>query len=137
MLKKSITFTDFNGKERTEDFYFNLTKAELLEMELSAAGGMGEKLKKIVRMDNQPELIKAFKELILNSYGEKSEDGRRFIKNDELRESFAQTEAYSNLFVELSSNADAAAEFVNGLIPADLAAQVAKMDTTNLAALID
>lgn len=117
MLKKTITYTDYKGKERTEDFYFNLSKAELMEMELTTDGGMSDHIERIIKAQNQPEIVKIFKELLLKAYGEKSEDGRRFIKSAELSEAFAQTEAYSDLFMELSSDADKAAEFFNSIIP--------------------
>ena len=119
MLKKTITYTDYDGNERTEDFYFNLTKAEILEMELSSNGGLDKMISKIVAEQNGEKIIKIFKEIILKAYGEKSLDGKRFVKNDELREAFIQTEAYSNLFVELATDSDKAAEFVNGIVPKD------------------
>lgn len=125
MLKKTITYTDYNGTERTEDFYFNLTKAELTEMELSTTGGMAEMMQRIVAAQDAPAIIKIFKELVLKAYGQKSPDGRRFIKSDALREEFSQTEAYSILFMELATDADAAAKFVNGIVPADTAKQAA------------
>lgn len=118
MLKKTITYTDYNGSERTEDFYFNLTKAEVMEMEMSTSGGLAEMIKKIVAAQDAPAIIKVFKDLILKAYGEKSPDGKRFIKNDEITTAFAQTEAYSQLFMELATDADEAAKFVNGIIPA-------------------
>ena len=113
MLKKTIKYTDYDGNEREEDFYFNLSKAEVTEMELSKEGGMSEYIKKISATQNGPELIKLFKDIIIKSYGEKSLDGKRFIKNKELTEAFTQTEAYSELFIELASNADEAAKFIN------------------------
>lgn len=117
MLAKQITYTDYNGTERTETFYFNLTEAEAVEMELSAVGGLSDTIHRIIDAKDVPSLIKIFKELILKAYGVKSPDGRRFIKNDEVREDFAQTEAYSKLFMELAFDADKAAEFVNGITP--------------------
>lgn len=117
MLKKTIPYIDYNGNERTEDFYFNLTKAEIAEMEHSMDGGLSTFLEKIIAEKQEKPLVEMFKEIILKSYGEKSLDGKRFIKNQELRDAFSQTEAYSELFMELSSNADAAAAFVNGIIP--------------------
>ena len=117
MLKKTITYRDYNDVERTEDFYFNLTKAEIMEMELGTTGGFTEMVQKIIDTQNIPQIAKVFKDLVLKAYGEKSPDGRRFIKNDEIRDGFAQTEAYSDLFMELSTNPDAAAAFVNGIIP--------------------
>lgn len=126
MLKKTIKYVDYNGVEREEDFYFNLTKAEIAEMELEIPGGMTEMLKRITAAQDTPSLVKIFKDLILRSYGEKSADGKRFIKSQELKESFAQTEAYSELFMELATNADAASAFINGIIPADIAKEAEK-----------
>lgn len=117
MLKKTIKFTDYNGVERTEDHYFNLTEAEIMEMEMSVNGGLTEMINKIVSAQDAPSIIKMFKELILKAYGQKSADGRRFIKSEELKNEFAQTEAYSILFMELATDADAAATFVNGIVP--------------------
>lgn len=115
MLEKTIKYTDYNGEVREEKFYFNLNKAEITEMELSTEGGLTEMIKKVVAEKNVPEIMKIFKNLILASYGEKSADGKRFIKNKELAEAFSQTEAFSDLFMELATNADAASEFVNGI----------------------
>lgn len=117
MIKRTITYTDYNGNERTEDFHFNLTKAELMEMELCENGGLGEMIKRIVAAQDTPEIIKVFKKIILKSYGEKSPDGKRFVKSEELATAFSQTEAYSILFMELSTNTEAAIKFVNGVIP--------------------
>lgn len=121
MLKKTITYTDYNGAERTEDFYFNLTKAEIMEMQLSASGGLAEMLQKVVAAKDAPSIVKIFKDLILKAYGEKTPDGKRFIKSEEISMAFAQTEAYSQLFMELATDADAASAFVNGIIPGDMA----------------
>lgn len=121
MIKETITFEDYNGVTRTEDFHFNLTKAEVMEMEMSQHGGMAEMIQRIVAEQNAPAIIKIFKELVLKAYGKKSDDGRRFIKNEQLREEFSQTEAYSQFFMKLATDADAAAKFVNGIMPADLA----------------
>ena len=125
MIKKTITYTDYNNVERTESFYFNLSKAEIMEMEMGTDGGMAETLKKIVDAKDTPAIIRVFKDLVLKAYGVKSDDGRRFIKSKELSDSFAQTEAYSQIFIELATDADAAAKFVNGIVPSDLAQQVA------------
>lgn len=117
MLKKTITYTDFNGVERTEDFYFNLTKAEIAEMELEIPGGMTTMIDRITKTQDTPSLVKLFKDLILRSYGKKSDDGRRFIKNPDVVDEFKDSEAYSELFMELATNADAASAFVNGIVP--------------------
>ena len=123
MLKKTITYMDYNDVERTEDFYFNLSKAEILEMELSTEGGLQRMIEKIVAAQDMPALSKYFKQIILMSYGEKSPDGKRFIKNDKLREEFSQTEAFSQLYVELATDDQMAADFVNGIIPREVAAE--------------
>jgi hypothetical protein len=128
MLKKTITYTDYNDVERKEDFYFNLSKAEIMEMEMSTAGGLAEMINKVVATKDSVAIIKIFKDLVLRAYGEKSADGKRFIKSPELSEAFAQTEAYSILFMELATDADAAAKFVNGIIPADVAKQLPKQN---------
>ena len=129
MIKETIKYTDYNGIERTEDFYFNLSKAELMEMEMGTSGGFAEMLTRIVAAQDQPALIKIFKEFVLKAYGEKSPDGKRFMKFDEsgrpLSANFAQTEAYSELFMKLATDSDAAAKFINGVVPVDIAKQAA------------
>jgi hypothetical protein len=117
ILKETITYTDFDGNERTEDFYFNMTKAELIEMNLEVAGGMEERLRKIVAAKDQVQIIAAFKDLICRAYGEKSPDGKRFVKSKELTDAFIQTEAYSDLFMRLATDAEAATRFVNNILP--------------------
>lgn len=131
MLKKTITYTDYDGNERTEDFYFNLSKAELLEMEMSTNGGLEKFCQKIISEKDTKRMMEMWKDLILKSYGEKSLDGKRFIKNQELVDSFTQTEAYSELFMELASNADTAAAFVKGIIPKNLLEQIDADKLTN------
>lgn len=124
MLKKTIEYVDYNGVRRKEDFYFNLTTAEIMEMQMGKTGGLDEFINKIVNAQDAPELIKIFKDLIIKAYGEKSADGKRFMKNQEITDSFTQTEAYSILFMELATDSEKAAEFFNGIIPADLRSQV-------------
>lgn len=135
MLKKTITFTDYNGVEKKKDYRFNLSKAELMEMELGTTGGYAEMIQKIVDANDAPQLIDIFKKLILKAYGELSADGERFIKSPEISEAFTQTEAYSQLFMELATDDKAAAEFINGIMPADLAekaaAQMSKLAPAN------
>lgn len=119
MLKKVIKYTDYEGVERTETFYFNLNRAEVAEMELTASGGAGltKYIEKIVEEENLDAIIKIFKEIILMSYGVKSADGKRFEKSDQLKQAFSQSEAYVELFMELSTSADAATAFINGILP--------------------
>lgn len=116
MLKKTITYTDYNDVTHTETYLFNLSKAECMEMEMSTSGGLSEMIKKIIETQDVPAIIKIFKDLILKAYGVKSPDGKRFIKSEELSTAFAQTEAYSVLFMELATNAEEAAAFVNGIM---------------------
>ena len=131
MLKKIITYPDYNGVERTEPFYFNLSKAELMEMELGVTGGMTEMLDKIIAAKDAPSLMKTFKEMIMKAYGVKSDDGKRLIKSEELSIAFTQTEAYSVLFMELITDDKAAADFVNGIIPNEIQAEVAAQTAQN------
>lgn len=125
MYKKTLTYTNFNDEEVTETFYFNLTKAELADMDINN-NGLGEYIKKIVDAKSKPELIGLFKELLIKSYGVKSDDGREFRKNSAIRERFMATQAYSDLFVELASNEEEAARFVEGILPKDMVAAAKK-----------
>lgn len=119
MLKKTYTYTDWNGKERTEDFYFHLSKSKLSEMDLKK-GGYAEWVEEIVNAKDYETLVETFKKTILASYGEIAPDGRRFIQSNELSEAFSQTPAYDMLFMELISSADAAANFFNSIVPEDV-----------------
>ena len=120
MLKKLITYTDYNGNERKENFYFNLNKTELLEMETEVVGGMRQLLEDMMEKQDIPKIMKAFKTIILKAYGEKSPDGKRFFKSEELSTAFTQTEAYNELYMELLSDAKKAAAFINGLMPEEM-----------------
>lgn len=126
MIKETIKYIDFNGNEREEDFYFNLTKAEVMKMEMSVKGGLAEMIQRIVAAQDQPAIIAVFEDLITRSYGVKTPDGRGFKKSKELTEEFTCTEAFSQLYMKLATDADAAAKFVNGIVPADMAQQIAK-----------
>ena len=117
MLAKKMTYIDYDGNERTETFYFNLSKAEIIEMQLSVDGGMEKELQRMIDTRDVTRLAESFKRVILKAYGEKSPDGKRFIKSKELSEAFMQTEAYSDLFTELMSDANKAADFMNSIIP--------------------
>ena len=117
MFKKTVTYTDYDGVERTESFYFNLSEAEIVEMELGTEGGWRERMQRIIDSKDAPTIMPEFKKLIMNSYGIKSDDGRRFIKSDDISRDFVQTEAYNQIFMELVTDAKAAAEFANGIAP--------------------
>ena len=124
MIKKTVTYTDFDGNERTEDFYFHLTEQELTEWELSVDGGLSGVLTRIINSKDNRKLIAIFKDLLIKSYGEKTPDGRGFIKNDEVLSNFTCTQAFSDLYMELASNDKAASEFVNGIMPASLVKKI-------------
>lgn len=126
MLKKVLTYTDFDGEERTEEFYFNLTKAELVKMRYSAAGGMEKRLQRIVNEKDPHKIIEVIEDFIKASYGVKSDDGKRFIKSEKLYEDFKSTEAYSDLLIQLMTDENAAAAFVNGIVPPDVAKAAAE-----------
>ena len=117
MVVEKIKYTDFNGLEREEESMFKLTEAEITEMELTTDGGLSDSIKKIIAAQDTPQIIKVFKMLLLKSYGEKSADGRRFVKSDKLSEEFAQTNAYSQLFMKLATDDKAAVAFINGIMP--------------------
>lgn len=124
MFTKTITFTDFNGVQRTEKHYFNLSKSELVKLEGGVAGGFTEMIQKMIEAKDNPALMDLFQTVILKAYGVKSADGRRFEKSDELSREFSQTGAYDELYMEMMTNPEKAAEFMNGIIPQDLAEQV-------------
>ncbi len=126
MYKKTITYNDFDGNERTESFYFNLTKAELIQMELTQEGGMSNLIEKVTNAEDIPRLVELFNIIIDKSYGKKSEDGKYFIKNEEVLQEFKQSQAYSDFYTELVTNTDLAVEFVNNIIPKDL------LDSSNI-----
>lgn len=124
MLKKTIKYTDYNDNHREETFYFNLSKAELSEMQLSAQGGLEALIKRIIEEQNVPEIIKILKEIILKAYGEKSDDGKVFMKSPELSHKFECTEAYSELFMEIVSTPENAMSFINGILPEEIRKQI-------------
>lgn len=125
MIKKTITYEDFNGVSRTETFYFHFSQAEILEMEMGTAGGFAERIQKIVDAKDQPAIIKLVKDFVLDAYGEKSADGKRFMKSEEIRTAFVENPAFSEIFMELATDAGKAAEFVNGVVPDNLKDKIA------------
>ena len=126
MHTETITYTDYAGNQRTEDFSFNLTKAEVLEMEMKTTGGMEQYIKRIIDAQDTAQIIEVFKELLLKAYGRVSADGRRFEKSPELTKEFSETEAYSDLFMELATDDKAAIAFINGIIPDSMRERVAE-----------
>lgn len=135
MIKKTIKYIDFDGVEREEEFRFNLTKAELAEMNFSATGGLEKLIRRIVNEQDTQQLIKIFKDIILRSYGKVSDDGRRFIKTPELRQEFEQTQAYSDLYMEFLEDPDKLIAFIEGVIPPDIAQDYHKTVIEQQAAL--
>lgn len=126
MLVKRINYTDYNGNQRSEDFYFNLNKGEIFNLQFGTEGGLDKAIQKIIQTEDTPKIVKIFQDIILNAYGVKSDDGRRFIKSEELSTEFKQTEAYSELLMELVSDEEKAAAFINALMPKDLAEEAQK-----------
>ena len=131
MIKKSITYTDYNGNPRTEEHHFNLSDAEVVELETSISGGLSEMLQKLISEQDMPEIMRIIREIVQKSYGEKSADGHYFLKIDpttgrRLVEKFMQTEAYSKLIMDLTFDSVEASNFVNGIMPADFGAKIQK-----------
>lgn len=124
MLKHTITYKDFNDEEVTEDLYFNITETELIELEVEHKEGLQEWVRAIIAAKDRKTMIAEFQRIILLAYGEKSPDGKSFIKNDELREKFKQTAAYNALFVQLATEEDAAATFIQGVVPKDIGSKI-------------
>jgi hypothetical protein len=127
VLKKTIKYTDFNGNEQSEEFHFHLSAEKLLELEATLPGGFEQHVDRIMASEDGAQILELFKRLISMSIGKVSEDGKRFVQNDEIHDAFTQTNAYTKLFLELGSSADIAAKFFNGIVPNDLAVQAAKM----------
>ena len=122
MIKKTITYVDYDGETRTEAFYFNLNKVELAKMQLGSDGGYSEFLKRITAAKDTSAMLNVITDLVEQSYGEKELDGKRFRKSKDLTEAFTQSPAYEVLFMELVQNTNAMVEFVKGILPADMAA---------------
>lgn len=133
MYKRTITYTDYFGQERKEDVYFNLNYSELTKLQLSTQRGYVNMLQDLIDKNDGPTIMKTFDDIIRMAYGEKSEDGRRFIKSPELSEAFTQTPMYDQLYMELCTDAKAAADFVNGIIPQDLRSEASKQNVVTMA----
>lgn len=129
MLKRNITYQDFNGETVKETFYFNLTKTELIELELSYEGGLEKTIQRIIKAENLKEIVVEIKKIVLLCYGLKSEDGKRFIKSDEIRDAFSQSAAFDALFMELATNDEAASNFIMGALPNDLTKGLKQVET--------
>ena len=125
MIKKTVTYKDLNGKERTETFYFHYFESEIMDMEMSEEGGLAERIQRIIDAKDQASLLKVIKKFVIDAYGVKSDDGRRFNKSQEVKDAFVECPAYSKIYMELLTNDELAAEFVNKVVPEDMAAQLA------------
>ena len=128
MLKRPITYEDFNGETITDIYYFHLSKPELLKLQVGNSGGLNGLIQRIIETKDSEGIIAEFEKLVLMSYGQKSDDGKRFVKSDELREEFSQTAAYQHLFMEIATNEDAAVEFLKGVLPADMQDEIEKAE---------
>ena len=117
MYKITETYTDYDDNQRTEDFYFNYSEAELTDLQFSVSGGLAGMIDKIIKTNDMPKLVELFRELIQKAYGEKSNDGRRFIKSPELTKEFTETVAYSQIYMRLATDSKAAQEFINKVVP--------------------
>lgn len=132
VLKKNITYEDFNGNKQTETFYFNLTTNEAVDWNFGHEGGLEAFAKKVIETEDVKSMVDEFKKIILMTYGERSEDGKRFIKNDQLREEFAQSAAYDALFTELATDENALVAFLQGVMPAAVQDNIKKLETVQL-----
>lgn len=128
MLKRTISYEDFDGNPAEDTFYFNLTEAELIELESSYDDGFAAAMQRIIAADDNHRLVQEFKKLVLLAYGQRSDDGKRFVKSEELARDFSQHAAYSTIFMELATDADKASEFVNGIMPKGLRDKIAEQD---------
>lgn len=126
MLKHEITYEDFNDEKVTETLYFNISKTELMELEVEHPEGMHDWLQRMVKIEDKKKLFAEFKRIILLSYGEKSPDGKRFIKSDEIRNDFEHSAAFEALFVSLIESEDTVAKFITNVLPKDLQEDVKK-----------
>jgi hypothetical protein len=126
MLKRDISYEDYNGNQVSDVFYFNFSKPELIEMEVEHKNGLAAMINSIIETKDNKKLIALFKDIVLMAYGQKSDDGKRFIKSDQLREEFSQTAAYSALFMDLATNESAAVDFLKGVLPRDMVGEIDK-----------
>ena len=131
MYKKTVKYTDYNGIEREEDFYFSLSEAELTEMQVSTPGGYNSMIDRITKTKDVSGLVSVVKDLVIKSFGVKSDDGRRFIKKPELVEEFMETPAYSNFYMSLISDEKEMAAFINNIIPSNLMAKMNNIKNEN------
>ena len=132
MYKITETYTDYDDNQRTEDFYFNYSEAELADLQFSVSGGLAGMINKIIKTNDMPKLVELFRELIQKAYGEKSNDGRRFIKSPELTKEFTETVAYSQIYMRLATDSKAAQEFINKVVPKSMKDKMQQANQQNV-----
>lgn len=138
MLKETIKYTDYDGNEQTEDFYFNISRAQFIEMEVNEVGGVVGMLRRVGSARDPKVIMKFMKDFIRKSYGIKSDDGKKFVKNDSISDDFENTEAYSELYCRLCTDAKYAIHFIIKVLPldekerGDLLNRLDKIDIDNL-----
>lgn len=132
MYKITETYTDYDDNQRTEDFYFNYSEAELTDLQFSVSGGLAGMIDKIIKTNDMPKLVELFRELIQKAYGEKSNDGRRFIKSQELTKEFTETVAYSQIYMRLATDSKAAQEFINKVVPKSMKDKMQQANQQNV-----
>lgn len=132
MYKITETYTDYDDNQRTEDFYFNYSEAELADLQFSVSGGLAGMIDKIIKTNDMPKLVELFRELIQEAYGEKSNDGRRFMKSPELTKEFTETVAYSQIYMRLATDSKAAQEFINKVVPKSMKDKMQQANQQNV-----
>ena len=132
MYKITETYTDYDDNQRTEDFYFNYSEAELTDLQFSVSGGLAGMIDKIIKTNDMPKLVELFRELIQKAYGEKSNDGRRFMKSPELTKEFTETVAYSQIYIRLATDSKAAQEFINNVVPKSMKDKMQQANQQNV-----
>ena len=132
MYKITETYTDYDDNQRTEDFYFNYSEAELTDLQFSVSGGLAGMIDKIIKTNDMPKLVELFRELIQKAYGEKSNDGRRFIKSPELTKEFTESVAYSQIYMRLATDSKAAQEFINKVVPKSMKDKMQQANQQNV-----
>lgn len=132
MYKITETYTDYDDNQRTEDFYFNYSEAELTDLQFSVSGGLAGMIDKIIKTNDMPKLVELFRELIQKAYGEKSNDGRRFMKSPELTKEFTETVAYSQIYMRLATDSKAAQEFINKVVPKSMKDKMQQVNQQNI-----
>lgn len=128
MYKTTVTYTDYDDVQRTEDLYFNLTTAELIKMENSIAGGLQKRIEIMMQRHDVPTIMQTMEDLIKQAYGQKSMDGRKFVKSDEIYDDFLQSGAYNEFYMGVITDEKKSSEFLDGIIPSDIKEKVKELE---------